>query len=72
MTPNTETFHAVCATVELIESTFFRLYQYNKSSESKVKFRQASNYYKRVVKAAKLTYANKTKESVTSQKTWLS
>ena len=46
---------------------FFCLYQQNKS-ESKVKFRQASNRCKRVLDAAKLIYANKTKESITSQK----
>ena len=39
-----------------------------KSSDSKVKFRQDSNRCKRVLEAAKLTYANKTKESITSQK----
>ena len=33
-----------------------------------VKFRQASNRCKRVLEAAKLAYANKTKESITSQK----
>ena len=38
------------------------------TSESKVKFRQASYHCKRVLEAAKLTYANKTKESITSQK----
>ena len=48
--------------------SFFRLYQQNKSSESKVKFRQASNCCKKVLEAAKLAYANKTKESITSQK----
>ena len=37
-------------------------------SDSKVKFRQASNRCKRVLEAAKLAYANKTKESITSQK----
>ena len=47
---------------------FFRLHQQNKSSESKVKFRQASNRCKRVLGAAKLAYATKTKESITSQK----
>ena len=47
---------------------FFRLYQKDKSSDSKVKFRQASNRCKRVLEAAKLAYANKTKESITSQK----
>ena len=44
------------------------MYQQNKSSESKGKFRQASNHYKRVLQDAKLAYANKTKEPITSQK----
>ena len=44
------------------------MYQQNKSSESKVKFRQVSNRCKRVLEAAKLAYANKTKESITFQK----
>ena len=35
---------------------------------SKVKFRQANNRCKRVLEAAKLAYANKTKESITSKK----
>ena len=43
------------------------MYQGEKSN-SKVKFRQASNCCKRVLEAAKLAYANKTKESITSQK----
>ena len=47
---------------------FFCLYQREKSSDSKVKFRQASNRCKMVLEAAKLAYANKTKESITSQK----
>ena len=47
---------------------FFRLYQQNKSSESNVKFRQTSNRCRRVLEAAKLVYATKTKESITSQK----
>ena len=38
------------------------------SSDSRVKFRHASNRCKRILEAAKLTYANKTKESITSQK----
>ena len=46
---------------------FFRLYQKDKS-EFKVKFRQVSNCCKRVLEAAKLAYANKTKEAITSQK----
>ena len=44
------------------------MYQKDKSSDSKVNFRQASNRCKRVLEAAKLAYANKTKESITSQK----
>ena len=44
------------------------MYQREKSFDSKVKFRQASNRCKRVVEAAKLAYVNKTKESITSQK----
>ena len=44
------------------------MYQREKSSDSKVTFRQASNHCKRVLEAAKLVSANKTKESITSQK----
>ena len=51
-----------------MEITFFCLYQKDKSSESNVKFRQASIRCKRVLEAAKLTYPNKTKESIFSQK----
>ena len=61
-------FSAACAAAIVHRNHFFRLYQQNKSSESKVKFRQASNRCKRVLKAAKLSYATKTKESITSQK----
>ena len=42
--------------------------QQNIFSESKVKFRQASNHCKKVLEAAKLAYANKTKESSIFQK----
>ena len=51
-----------------VKITFFHLYQKDKSFESKLKFRQASNCCKRVLEAAKLAYANKTRESITSQK----
>ena len=44
------------------------MYQQNKSSESKGKFGEASNCCKRVLEAGKLAYANKTNESITSQK----
>ena len=58
---------AACATAIVHSNHFFRLYQQNKSSESKVKFRKANNHYKRVLEAVKLVYANKTKELITSQ-----
>ena len=48
--------------------TFFVFYKKDKSSDSKVKLSQASNRCKRVLEAAKLAYANKAKESITSQK----
>ena len=44
--------------------------QKNKSSKSKVKFRQASSCFSRVIQSAKLVYATKTKESINSQKYW--
>ena len=61
-------FSAACAAATVHRNHFFCLYQREKSSDSKVKFRQASNRYKRVLEAAKLAYANETKESITSQK----
>ena len=61
-------FSAACAAAIVQRNHFFRLYQREKSSDSKVKFRQASNCCKRVLEAAKLAYANETKESITSQK----
>ena len=47
---------------------FFPLYQKDKCSDSKAKLSQTSNHCKRVLEAAKLAYANKTKEFITSQK----
>ena len=47
---------------------FFCLYQKNKFSESKVKLRLASNPCKVILKAAKLAYANKRKDSISSLK----
>ena len=61
-------FPATCAASIVHRDHFFHLHQQNKSFESKVKFRQASNCCKRVLEAAKLAYATKTKESITSQK----
>ena len=51
-------FSAACAAAIVHRNHFFCLYQKDKSSESKVKFRQASNCWKRVLQAAKLAYAN--------------
>ena len=59
---------AACAAAILHRNNFFCLYQREKSSDSKVKFKQASNRCKRVLEAAQLEYINKTKESITSQK----
>ena len=50
------------------QKSLFSFLPKDKSSDSKVKFREASNRCKRVLEAAKLTYANKTKESITSHK----
>ena len=50
-------FSAACAAAIVHRNHFFHLYQHNKSSESKGKFRQASNHCKRVLEAAKLAYA---------------
>ena len=57
-----------CAAAIVHRNHFFRLYQREKSSDSMIKFEQASNHCKRVLEAAKLAYANKTKESITSEK----
>ena len=61
-------FSTACAAAIVHRNHFFRFYQKGKFSDSKVKFRQASNRWKMVLEAAKLAYANKTKESITSQK----
>ena len=61
-------FSASCAAAIVCRNQFFRLYEKDISSDSKVKFRQASNCWKRALEAAKLVYANKTKESIASQK----
>ena len=61
-------FSAACDAAIVHRNHFFCLHQKDKSSNSKVKFRQASNRCRRVLEAAKLAYANKTKESIASQK----
>ena len=57
-----------CAAAIAHRNHFFRLYQKDKSSASNVNFRQDGNRCERVLEAAKIAYAIKTKESVTSQK----
>ena len=54
-------FSAACAATIFHQNNFFCLYQQKKSSESKVKFSQASNCCKRVLEASKLAYADQTK-----------
>ena len=61
-------FSAACAAAIVLKNHFLCFYQQNKSSESEVKCRQASNCFKRVLEAAKRAYANKTKESIFSRK----
>ena len=61
-------FSAACVAAIVHRNHFFHLYQNDKSSDSKVKFRQASNRCRRVLEAVKLAYANNIKESITSEK----
>ena len=61
-------FSAVCTAAIAHRNYFIHLNQKDKSSASKVKSRQAGNHCKRVLKVAKLAYANKTKEPITSPK----
>ena len=64
-------FSTACAAAVAHRNYFFHLHQYDKSSASKVKFRQTSNRCKRVLEAAKLAYANKTRVHYFPE-TWLS
>ena len=64
-------FSAACAAALVHRNHSFCLYQKDKSSESKVKFRQASNHCKRVLEAAKLAYSNKIRVHHFPE-TWLS
>ena len=61
-------FSVACAAAIVHRNHLHYLFEQNKSSESKVKFRQASKHCKRVLETAKLAYATKTKESIFSQK----
>ena len=61
-------FSAPCAATIVQRNHFFCLYQQIKSSQSKGKFKHASNRFKRVLEAAKLAYGTKTNDSISSQK----
>ena len=65
-------FSAACAAAIVHRNNFFRLYQKEKASDFKVKFRQASNRFKRIFEAAKLACANKTKRFHHFPEAWLS
>ena len=67
--PNSSPWFSGASAAAIIHTNhFFCLNQREKSFDLKVKFRQDSNHCKRVLEAAKLAYANKTKEPITSQK----
>ena len=53
-------FSVSCVAAIVHRNHFFCLYRRDKSSDSKVKFRQVSNCSERFLEAAKLAYANKT------------
>ena len=59
-------FSATCAAAIAHRNHFFCLYLL--VCASKVNFRQPSNHCKRVLEAAQLAHANKTKDSITSHK----
>ena len=58
-------FSAACAVAIVHRNHFFVC---SKRKNLILKFRPASNCWKKVLEAAKLAYANKTKESITFQK----
>ena len=61
-------FSTACDAAIFHRNHFFHLHQKQKSSDSKVKFRQVCNHCKRVFEAAEFSYYTKRKESITSQK----
>ena len=61
-------FSAACAAAKVHRKHFCRLYQQNKSSESKVRFRQTSNVAKGFLKLPNLCMLIKQKELINSQK----
>ena len=61
-------FSAACAAAKVHRKHFCRLYQQNKSSKSKVRFRQTSNVAKGFLKLPNLCMLIKQKELINSQK----
>ena len=61
-------FSAASAAAIVHRNHIFPFYEKDKFSDSKVKFRHASDCCKRDFETAKLAYANKAKESITLQK----
>ena len=59
-------FSSACSAAIVHRNHIFCLYQKDKSSDSKVKFRHASNHCRRVLEASTLKYVNKAQESITS------
>ena len=66
--PNSSLWFSAACVAAIVHRNNFFCFQKGKFSESKGKFRRASNRCKKVLEAAKLAYANKTKESITFQK----
>ena len=64
-------FSDACAAAIVHRNHFIHLYQKDKCYESNIKFRQASNHYKRVIEADKLEYVTKTRDHHFPE-TWLS
>ena len=63
-------FSAACAAA-IVHRYHFSCLHKDKSSSSKVKFKQTSNCCKRVLEAAELTYPNKNKIDHYFPETWL-
>ena len=61
MKPHSSSWSSATCAAAIVHSSnhFFRLYQQYKLFESKLKLRQVSNHWKRVLEAAKPAYGNK-------------
>ena len=63
--PHSSPWFSAACTAAIVHRNHFFHFHHREKSDSKVKFRQASNRFKMVLEAAKLAYANKTKEYIT-------